>query len=61
MPRNNQHTTSSGTTVYHTTRQKGRYRRENGVGTYSRTNKRRKAERYDRPYLDGNYDTRLLP
>jgi hypothetical protein len=40
---------------HHTTKQKGHSRRGSGVGTYSRLNKRRTADRYNRPYLDGTY------
>lgn len=40
-----------------TTKQKGLRNRNKsrGSGTYCRLNKRTKADRYDRPYLTGNY------
>lgn len=44
---------------HHTIKQKGYAR--NGLGTYSRMKKSRKAERYDRPYLEGTYKVNLDP
>lgn len=37
------------------TKQKGTSRKSNRLGTYSRMNKRARAMRYDRPYLEGTY------
>lgn len=50
------HNGSGGT--HHTTRQKGRRGgRKPGKSTYARSNKRRDADRYDRPLLEWNKGT----
>lgn len=41
-------------TSYHT-KQKGHSRRGTGIGSYAKKNKRRVADHYDRPYIDGTY------
>lgn len=50
MPRQN---SNSSTIKWHTPGSKGKSRRGTKIGTYSRMNKRAKAERYDRPGLKG--------
>jgi hypothetical protein len=50
------HNDSSGEGFHRTTRQKGlRNRRRGGRSTYSKLGKGKKAERYNRPYLTGEY------
>lgn len=51
------HSGSGG--VHHTTKQKGISRKGTGSGTYARKGKGRKAEHYDRPYLEGTYNKQL--
>lgn len=41
--------------AHHTTKQKGRSLSGRGPGAYARKHKSRKADHYDRPYLDGTY------
>lgn len=46
-----------GNGVHSTTKQKGgKSRRGHGLSSYSVKGKGKKAERYNRPYLDGSYD-----